>query len=550
LESDSFGLFTQGVIQSWLMEGGSPTSTLYPLAQQTPRSLYRVIDGLRFSIMDINQDWSLMHLASSQQYPSKLQTAYSQVLTAYQSYCLYATAFKGIIDWPSGFRLFLTAYQKREKKSDYSDDDDYTLYGLKNELGNLYVQWISNHWKQPTLHFVQEAFNQYLVDNQTSFASVVYLARYKRELSHRLPYTSVNEAAKLLGTSQDRLSLMIKSGRLTAYNEKARSSVLLLKREDVLRLRDRWNQALTLKEVGDWLGLAKKVVPQLVQIGLLAAQQSPSEGLNWMFSPADVIECLERIVERAHSYSIIENSDKENLLTLGKVCNLVWPKLGSGTIALILQQVVLGRLPTYIAENSKVQLGALLFAPTDIAAYIETVKIEKGWIGRNEVASILGINKESVVDWVRAGWISPVVRVGLQNYYFDRQAIVNLKSNLVLSAEASTILGITKRDVQALVRQGRLKPLREPNVGGSMRNYFFRRDSLLEWKDTRSTLKEASQLLHMSEQKIVLRVKQGRMPPPEDEKQRPLFFSRQALHRYKESEQARSSDISCTDRAL
>jgi TniQ/Helix-turn-helix domain len=538
VKDDDFGLFTQNVIQSWLLKGISPASTTYLLAQQMPRCLFRVIDGLRSSIMPINQDWALMHHVSNQQYSLMLQTAYKQILTTYQSYCLYATACKGIIDWPSGFHLFLAEYQKRDKKSNYNNGKAYN--GLSNELGNLYNRWINKYWKLSALHFVQEAFNQYLVDNQTSFVSATRLTRYRhtQELGDILHYISLNEAAKLLDTSNSKLKLMIKSGRLTTYSEKGRSSIILLKREDVLGLHDKWCQALTLEEVMDWLGLSNVVVIQLVQIGLLVAQQSSLNGFHWMFSREDVIECMERVTGRAHNYSIVENSDKENMLTLAKATRLFKKKLGSGTTALTLQQVALGRLPAYFVQDSKPQLGTLLFTRIDIAAYIETVKAEKGWIEQNEVASILGIYKRSVIDWVKAGWISPVVKVGAQTYYFNRKAVENLKSNLVLSEEASTILGVKKWVVYDLVQQGRLKALRGPAVDGSA-YYVFSRDSLLEWKDTRASFKEASRLLHISKQKLVFWVTQGKAPLPEQKNLKPWFFSLQDLYKYKESEQER-----------
>jgi len=180
--------------------------------------------------------------------------------------------------------------------------------------------------------------------------------------------------------------------------------------------------------------------------------------------------------------------------------------------------------------------------------HIESIKADNCWIGRDEVASILGIDINSLVSWERVGLISPV-RSEWQTHYFDRRSIEKFKSTIVLTAEASNILGVHYRAVYSLVQQGRLKALLGPAVNGAA-YYVFSRESLQEWKNAHATLKETSQMLHMSEQKIVTWIKQGRMPLPEDEKQKPWFFSLQTLRRYKEAEQERSySLIPCTVKA-
>jgi excisionase family DNA binding protein len=544
---DSFGLFTQDTIQTWLMEGVSPVSTSYPLPQQMPRDLYRMIDGMRISIMQVNQDWPLLHHAAIQQNSVEFSLdAQAQTLTPYQSYCLYATAFKGIIDWPDGFHRFLTAYKEREKKSRYHNG--FIFKGLCDELGNLYMLWINKRWKQPTLEFVQEAFHQYLVENHTSFPATALLTRYKDtpKLSDNLCYMSVNEAAKLLGVTHGRIRLMIRTGRLKSYNEKGKSWATLVKREDVLELHDEWERAIELKEVINWLGVSKKVVSKLVQIGLLTAQQSPTDGFHWMFSPSAVTECLERVIKGTSGYTIGKNKNGENMLSLTEASKLLY-RLGLGGNAFTLQQVAENRLRAYVPTDQTLRLGILLFSRTDIDAYLEVLKAEQGWIGRDEVTSILKISRGSITKWIKAGLISPV-EMRSNTYYFDREAIVKLKADLVISKQASAILGIPREAVYDLVYQGRLKAVRGPIVDG-FAHYVFSRGSLQQWRDPRVTLDETSQLLGVSRRRIIDWVKQGRMFPLDDKELKPWYFSRQALNRYKESGQEHSnSNIPCTDR--
>jgi len=375
---------------------------------------------------------------------------------------------------------------------------------------------------------VQQAFYEYLADNHLLFPALSK-SRYRNmpELISKLHYVYLNEAVKLLGTSEKRLRLMIRSGRLTSYNEMDKSRFILVKREDVLELRKRWEQALDLKEAANWLGLSRELVPQLVKVGLLAAQQTTAEGLSWMFSPSDVTECLERVTERVGSYSSLEIVNNEEMLSLKRTSSLLRNKLGLGSLALALQKVADGDLPAYILANSKLQLRSLIFARSDIDAYIEAEKAEQGWIDREEVASILGITRQSLISWVKTGLISPATTEGLK-YYFNRQEIEKLKSDLMLTTEAFETLGISRWALYSLVQQGRLNALRGPAVDG-YRPYVFSRESLLEWRQNRLTLHEAQHQLEISNTELVSWVKQGKLLPIEDKTLHPWYFSRQHI---------------------
>jgi hypothetical protein len=529
IENDSFGLFTQSLIQIWLTEGTNPNSLDYPLPQQMPRDLYRVIDGLRLSIMQVKHDWPLLHSLKNYRDPlglriAEMRSAYLQTLTAYQSYCLYATACKGIINWPMGFHLFLTAYRGREKTRQFHYDST-----LVEEFGLLYEMWLSKRWKQANLEFVQQAFCEYLADNHLSFPTAPFMSKYKNmpELTSRLRYMRMQPAAKLLGTTEARLKLMIQSGRLMACNEIGKSGVVLVKHEDVLVLRKRWEQALDLKKTANWLGLSRKSVPQLVKVGLLAAQQTSAESRGWMFSPSDVAECLERVTERVSILSSVESANREKMLSIRETSNLLQLKLGSGSLALILQKVTDGDLHAYILANRRLQLRSLIFSRSDIDAYVEAVKAEQDWIDRDGVATILGIHRKSVRSWRKSGLISPVT-TGRQTHYYDRQEIEKLKSDMVLTAEASEILGVSESAVCSLMRQGRLIALRGPAVDG-YDIYVFSRQSLVEWRKNRLTLHEAQCQIEVSYTELVSWVRQGKLLPLEDKALKPWYFSRQHI---------------------
>lgn len=534
LENDSFGLFTQTLIQTWLTEGSSPVSIDYHLPQQMPRDLYRVLDGLRLCIMQVNHDWPLLHSIKNYQGPvglriGAMRPAHLHTLTAYQSYCLYATACKGIINWPMGFHQFLTAYRSREKTRQFHSGNT-----LIEEFGLLFEAWLSKRWKQANLEFVQQAFCEYLADNHLSFPTAPIQSKYKTmpALTSKLRYMPVHPAAKLLGTTEARLKLIIQSGRLMDCNEGGHSGRVLVKREDVLVLREKWEQALDLKKAANWLGLSRKYVPHLVKVGLLAALQTSAEGRNWMFSPSDVAECLERITERVGILSSAERANGEKMLSVRETAHLLQLKLGSGSYALILQKVTEGHLQAYILANRRLQLKSLKFSQSDIDAYVETIKAKQGWIDCDEVVKVLGISPKSLKSWLKSGLISPVT-TEWQTHYYDRQAIEKLKSDLVLTHEASEILGVSESAVCSLMRQGRLTALRGPAVDG-YGMYVFSRQGLVGWRQNRLTLHEALCQIQVSYKELVSWVRQGKLLPLEDKVLMPWYFSRQHISSFGE----------------
>ena len=522
VNEDSFGIFTQEVIQSWLVNDDKLISPIYSLPQQAPRILYRVIEGLRSVVMQLSQDWPQLHrIDIEQQVLQWLPCQQAETLTPNQSYCLDATAFKGLINWPSGFYEFLTAYCNRENKVEYRAH--IPIQGVQDSFGNLYVRWLSKHWQHPSFEFIQEAFNRYLVDNHISFPTTKRLIRYKDtpQLTEDLHYMSSSEAAQTLETSRERLRALIGSGQLISYKPQDKSWIALVRREDVLKLRDEWTQVVEFKEVAEWLGLNKEVVLKLVQMGLLNARRT-SRGSRRVFHRSDVIECLDRLFKGVKQLAY-DNEVKENFLSLQSASRQL-TKVGLD-MASILQQVATGRLCAYLPENQKPQLRNLVFSRSDITKYLEPVNMEKGWIERKEVIRILGIKRDTLMKRIKAGLIAPVAIYG-KTYYFDRQEVEKYQSVYVRLAEAVKILGVNKQTVPNLVQQGRLKAIRGPYVDG-FQYYIFNREDLLQWRKERLTMKEVQLQLKVNRSAIVNWVRQGKLVPLEERTLKPWYFSRQ-----------------------
>jgi TniQ len=537
VEKDSFGLFTQEIIQTWLTKGITPSFATYSVLEQTPRNLYRILYGLRSSLIDLSSGSPLLHHLGIRHSSTILPDSRVRVLTPYQSYCLNATAFKGLINWPNGFHAFLTAYrnsEKRRRPSDKLEDANSFSYSLRS----LNDSWLRELWKQSSLEFVQQAFDQYLVENYTPFSFKRFYTRFKEapQSEEKLRHANIIELATLLNRSHTRLRFRTKSGLHTVIGVVGKSRTTPLKHADDLMVEDKrskgvdchkQSRTISIEDVQDQLSLTRYVVIQLAHAGFLTARKDRRPPQKWRFNSDGVDECLDRIfaiVRDSADYPIAEDRNEGGFLSLKKTTMLL-SKVGLDASSIILQ-VAEGKLPAYLPENGKHGLGNLLFARSDIEAYAENVKVESGWIGQNEAAKLLKIGIPTLIEWVKAGRITPVASHCA--YYFDKDAIEKLATDRVKYKEAAMILGIHRGKVLDLVNQDRIQALSGPAVDGSA-YYVFSRQALLKWRYERVTLAEAKLQLGVSTIRIVHWVKQGKLIPLEDKMLTPWYFSKQAL---------------------
>jgi hypothetical protein len=117
--------------------------------------LFRVLQGLRSAVQRAGNEWNFHYIPEGTAVPN-LDIVKQRYLTLFERGCLYATAFCGFLGWPHGFRAFLDAYRRRPAAKEES--------GLRREFGVLYISWMMRLWKHPAYDFIQEAFNDYLVD--------------------------------------------------------------------------------------------------------------------------------------------------------------------------------------------------------------------------------------------------------------------------------------------------------------------------------------------------------------------------------------------------
>ncbi len=522
VKDDPFGLFTQTVIQSWITEDCTPTSTSYALAKQPPRALYRIVEGLRSCLALVSQDWSLFHYVDVLYSPRKSSKSTSSKPAPYYSYCLYATAFKGIIDWPNGFYTFLTAYISANKEN--RPVSLKNAHGVRAKLDLLYESCLKKKWRFPSLEFVQKAFNKYLVNNHTSLSTISYLHRYKEELSvmHGLEYMNLNEAQRELKIDHSKLRIFITTGQLKTYTE-GTSRVVLLKREEVMALHAKWGQVISSKEAMGYLGVSSRFLQELVQTGLLS--RSGSKSSLQMFLAQDIANFLERVMKKVLESPTEQAEKGKDFFSLHVTCSKT-ARVGVRKASILLH-IIEGKIRAYHPAYQERQLSTLMFARMDVEKYIEGIKAEKGWIDRLEAAKLLKVHEQCISYWIRADLLSYVSSPCIP--YFYRDAIEQFGRDYVLSsAEVCSVLGTHRTAVQTLVHQGRLQ-----TVGGLCRRgyppYVFSREYLLRWREKWIGRYEILQRYNVNPQMITRWIEEGSLVSLGDKTQRPQYFLRQSV---------------------
>ena len=388
VENDEFGLFSQSVIQSWFSRDALFRSGTYSLPEQPVRTLYRLVDGIRQVLMQVKPDWSYFHHLSIQMpATTSMRNMKTQALTPHQSYCLYATALKAIMNWPQGFYEFLDAYRGQVGKGKPSD------HAVRYDLGSLYT-WLEDHWQHPTFAFVQEAFNEYFIDRYGLKHAVLKSGRYRdnKDIIERIKYITVKEACSLLHTDDDTIKLLVDVGKLTRYESQDIHKYLRLDRAEVLTLQAKWLDSLSIAEAEALMGAPPEVIPGMVEAGLLIAELSTSEGFGrWRINKSSVLGFIDALTTRCHE--IVE--DCSSLIDL-TVASRMYARKSGLDLAHLLLQVVKGYLPIYYKKGQSFSMRNFFFDRLDIDKCLTGFYAENGWVHKKEALKLLGTHPQTL----------------------------------------------------------------------------------------------------------------------------------------------------------
>lgn len=493
VENDQIGILSQQIIQSWLMQNATPLSATSLLPGQPPAILYRVIEGLQSSVKALETlKWPYLHRIDSKPHTFiPWNRRVNHTLSPFESYLLYTTAFKVLMNWPDGFFEFLHAYQY-EKLGSHSWNG--SLYSTFN---HLYTHWLRKNWLYPEFNFVQNAFKHYFTGNYwiKSPEKKLALCNNDDELTDQITYVPLSEASYFLETTINMIELLLRNELLTIFHRVNDDKYVSM--VEVLKLRRKWHDPVRLDETAELLGVTKQLVIKLVKIGLLSAELMSVDGSpQWAFKKSAVLECLESISRHVQDSSLLEADGKIGYLNLSEALK----KLSSVDmdVGCLLAEVTKGKLYAYHPLEQRFQLTSLLFKFTDIHAYQDLRKPKGNWLSREEVIALLRVKNVTFARWMTAGRITPVTNRG-QSQFFDPSSVEKFNADYISIEEASRIVGVESHWVKRWARANWFSDIcvSGPGIDGHD-VYLFEKERLVQWRNERLTCEEAEKVLGVS----------------------------------------------------
>jgi hypothetical protein len=515
LRGDDWGIFTQQLLVAWLGLAPPPTSAwMETIPQHSPAVLYRLMEGLRASTMRADPHWTYLHpgtgLAGLPYHYRERKSLKTARFHPANSYVWHATAVKGLIDWPEGFYDFLRAYRRRPGVQ--------TKGKLITDLGIIYRYWLPLHWAHPAFQFVQEAFDTFLLDEYARSFSFFRSERYKNnpDLARRSKYIHQADAIALLGVSFLPFKRLVDTGLLTCHRAEGQPEgsrpfpTFFFERAEVLALRQRWQNGLSLDDTSTWLGLHWQTVVKMAEMGLLPADRGPTaDGLSiWLFNKEVLTDFLDRLEARTQ---LIEPTSATKFVALVTATNIL--NYYAFDAAKLIGRVLAGQLPAYRRAGDSLKVQNLRFVEADVRSVAHQVRQENGWVERKEIVKRMGVRLRVVQRWIESGLLSPCAMVK-NKMYFNQEAVEQFMANHVFTNEAAQILGLNPYAVRSWAKRGRLNPVSGPLVN-DCHCYLFRREEVerLRPENRLNAVQMAARLGLSLSHFLRDRVKRGKIKP-------------------------------------
>lgn len=402
---DDLGLLSQRVLQSWLMNQVTPEIDM-SLPTASIRALFRVVSGIQSVVSRIGEDWPFYHNLSVDNI-----NLIEPVEKVIESYCAFATAFKALLDWPNSFYTFLDHLRKWNNPS----EAPATLY---QDFGVFLQSWLDRHWLHPDVKFIQDAFDEYLIERYPPSLSLIQSQRYHDNLwlAERVPYVSVPEAQSILGVSPESVRKCVEAGRLRVFASRdyADQSVMFLKKDDVFALKVLRTNVLGVEEVSAILSISTDAVMNLIKDGVLPGLWGGTIAMDygWYITRQDLHRFLQSLAANVR----IGKFSESKCHTLHQACHaLGFLSLNMGKVVRIL---IDNRLPYYRDDPSDSTLASIWFYRSDVKAFIEQFAEDSGWLSRMKVLKRLGIHESTLKSWVDVGFLTPRTegRIHTMNY--------------------------------------------------------------------------------------------------------------------------------------
>jgi hypothetical protein len=283
---DKFGLFSQAAIQFWLNTSPEPGEYKhYSLPDQPPPALHYFLYGLSYAIIRlVRHSWAYLHPSTTVK-PPAFPLKSSQPPSQAEAYILYATALKGIINWPDGFYELLEALKWRDNRRPNQS--------IARDFEQLLARWLGHHWQHPAFQFLQEKFDEYMLrDPRVALPDNALIHRIDGALRAKMPYMTTEEAAEILHFSPKTIERLIQLGLLVRYepdHNELTQAYTFVRCAEMMALEQQWHGGLPLPDAAHLLGTSADLLQVLIYNGvILLGPEGVEELINIKLRPRTV----------------------------------------------------------------------------------------------------------------------------------------------------------------------------------------------------------------------------------------------------------------------
>src|SRR5690606_1679846 len=130
--------------------------------------------------------------------------------------------------------------------------------------------WLSRFWKASEFDWIQNAYNEYLVDKMPVY-QIVYSQRSQDypELIEQIAYLDLRRTTQYLNISTYSVLRLVDASYLTVHHFEGDVDGVWFLKSDLDELKQRWKQHVPFLDVVQQLGLSNRLVHELVNAQLL-----------------------------------------------------------------------------------------------------------------------------------------------------------------------------------------------------------------------------------------------------------------------------------------
>lgn len=521
---DEFSLTSQKIIQDRLMCVTSTLNNTLRLPNVSPYVFFRTLDGLKSILAQLGIRWEYFDIPTGIELQSIGDFKVRYEKTFRRALVLCITAFNILIDWPHNFYQFLDRYQFRKGRK--------LSYVMSKDFGLLLGTWLDKNWQSESFGVIQQAFNQYLVDERyPPTESLLTSNRYlqDKKLQASLPYVNLAGAAKLLGTGTRYINTLSMLGYLSLYGKQpflTRPGTSFYLRDSVVKFREERKSSIYLTDVMIRIGAERDFVLELANAGFLRVLRSPNiDGARkWQFSQAETEKFLNNVQQVALM------SDASDLVSLTTATHV----LGSRIERVELISMIINKeLKCYVKSDVNFSLKSIFFDKIDIIQLKAKLKARDIWLSASDAAKFLGVKPNTLNRWMIDGLIDARFTEKGESirFYFSVQALSSFQERYVASKQAAQILNVSVLVIQKWVRMGRLHNVNKTTTkeDSSVSRYLFDKQYLQEWKYSRLTFGEAVAMLKIPRSTFNDWIKKGYIQPLDDMAGKQRWFAREDI---------------------